>query len=173
MRKSILLFSILSLLSIAVLAQDSKKEAKDKKKQEQYENVQKLIMSKKYEFEGRKANPKGGRQIDLTTRGNFLRIDGSKANADMPYFGRAYGGSGYSNSDGGIKFDGPMETYDVEKNDKKRRHTIKFKVKGTDDTFSCTLTISSMESASLSVTSNKKQGISYSGFIRELSEDKK
>ncbi len=172
MRKSILLFSILSLWSIAVLAQDSRKEAKDKKKQEQYENVQKLILSEKYEFEGRKANPQGGRQIDLTTRGNFLRIDGNKSTADMPYFGRAYSG-GYSSTDGGIKFDGPMETYDVEKNDKKRRLTIKFKVKGTDDTYSCTLTISSMESASLSVTSNKKQGISYSGFIREQSEEKK
>lgn len=89
----------------------------------------------------------------------------------MPYFGRAYSG-GYSSSDGGIKFDGMMENYDVQQNDKKRRITVKFKVKGTDDTYNCTLSISSMESASLSISSNKKQAISYTGFIQELSDKK-
>ena len=89
----------------------------------------------------------------------------------MPYFGRAYSG-GYSSSDGGIIFDGPMETYDVSTNDKKRRVTIKFKVKGTDDTYTCTLTVSGINNASLSVISNKRQSISYTGYLSESSEEK-
>ncbi|MCK5367021.1 MAG: DUF4251 domain-containing protein, partial [Cyclobacteriaceae bacterium] len=90
--------------------------------------------------------------------------------AEMPYFGRAFSG-GYSGSDGGIKFDGLMENYDVQQNDKKRRIMVKFKVKETDDSYNCTLSISSMESASLSISSNKKQGISYTGIIQEFPDE--
>lgn len=169
MRYFIISFSFIFSLSLTAFAQNSKKEAKEKKKQEQYELIKELVQSGKYEFIGRKANPQSGRQIDLTTRSNFLRISSGKANADMPYFGRAYSG-GYSSSDGGVKFDGEMEDFDVQQNDKKRRIIIKFKVKGTGDTYSCTLSISSLESASLSVTSNKKQVISYTGTIRKLQE---
>jgi len=89
----------------------------------------------------------------------------------MPYFGRAFSG-GYSSSDGGIKFDSNMKTYDVTKNDKKRRITIKFEVKGTDDTYKCTLIVSGLNSASLSVISNKRQSISYTGMISELEKEK-
>lgn len=170
MRYFIISFSFIFFLSLTVFAQNSKKEAKEKKKQEQYEKIRSLVQSGKYEFIGRKANPQSGRQIDLTTRSNFLRINGENAAAEMPFFGRAYSG-GYSSSDGGIKFDGPMEDFDIQQNDKKRRVVIKFKVRGTGDTYSCTLSISSMESASLSVSSNKKQGISYTGVIQELSDE--
>ena len=169
MKNLIFTFSIIFLFSTTVFAQDSKKEDKDKKKQEQYQKILDLVKAEKYEFTGRKANPPQGRQIDLTTRYNFLRINEENGTAEMPYFGRAFSG-GYSSSDGGIKFDGPIENYDVQQNDKKRRITVKFKVKGTDDTYSCTLSISSMESASLSISSNKRQAISYNGFIQELSD---
>lgn len=170
MKNYIILFSIICLLSINAFAQESKKEAKERSKQEQYENIIALVESGKYEFIGRKANPLKGRQIDLTTRQNFMKIDGENASAQMPYFGRAFSG-GYSSSDGGIKFDGLMENYNVRQNDKKRRISISFKVKGEGDNYSCSLSISSMESASLSVTSNNKQGISYNGFIKENSEE--
>ncbi len=169
MRSFIILCSSIIFLSSTGFAQNSKKEAKEKKKQEQYELIKELVQSGKYEFIGRKANPQSGRQIDLTTRSNFLRIYNETASGDLPYFGRAYSG-GYSNSDGGVKFDGPMENFDAQENDKKRRIVIKFKVKGTDDAYSCTLSISSLESASLSVTCNKKQAISYTGTIRKLQE---
>ena len=89
----------------------------------------------------------------------------------MPYFGRAYSG-GYSTGGAGIEFNGQMESYDVNKNDKKRRVTIKFKVKGKDDSYACTLTVSGLNSASLSVSSNKRQTISYNGEISELEEEK-
>ncbi len=170
MKNLLFSISILFLFSLTVFAQDSKKEAKNKKKQEQYEKILELVKSEKYEFTGRKANPQQGRQIDLTTRHNFLRINGENAMAEMPYFGRAFSG-GYSSSDGGIKFDGPMENYDVQQNDKKRRIMVKFKVKETDDSYNCTLSISSMESASLSISSNKKQGISYTGIIQEFPDE--
>ena len=171
MKNIFLIVFLFSCIHMNATAQDSKKEAKELKKEEQYQSVLNLINTKQYAFRGSKANPLKGSQIDLTTRDNFLRIDNGNAVADMPYFGRAYSG-GYSSSDGGIKFDGTMETYDVNKNDKKRRVTIKFKVKGKDDTFTCTLTVSGINNASLSVICNKRQSISYTGAISELPEEK-
>lgn len=152
-------------------AQSSKKEEKEKLREVQYQEILELVNSQNFEFSGRMAIPQRGRQIDLTTRQNFMRIQGKNAAAEMPYFGRAFS-AGYSNSGGGIKFDGPMESYQVQHNDKKRRVTIKFKIKGADDTYTCTLTISSKENASLSVTSNKRQVINYNGFVKEGPSEK-
>lgn len=171
MKNVLIITIILFALQLTSNAQDSKKEAKELKKEEQYQDLLKVIDTKQYAFQGRKANTQKGRQIDLTTRGNSLVIDNDKATAALPYFGRAYSG-GYSSSDGGIKFDSVMEMYDVDKNEKKRKVTIKFKVKGTDDTYSCTLTVSGINTASLSVISNKRQAISYTGMISELVEEK-
>jgi hypothetical protein len=160
---------LLSCIYINTTAQVSKKEARELKKEEQYQGLLELINSEQYAFRGNKANPQKGPQIDLTTRDNFLRIDKGVASADLPYFGRAFSG-GYSSA-GGVVFDGQMETYDVNKNDKKRRISIKFKVKGKDDTYTCTLTVSGKDNASLSVISNKRQSISYTGMIFELKEE--
>ena len=167
-----LILSLLSILSFAfaVNAQNSKKEAKNIKKEAAYREAIEIVNSGSYQFIGRHANPQRGRQIDLTTRSNFLRINKGTATAEMPYFGRAFSG-GYSSNDGGIRFDGPMETYDVQKNDKKYRLTIKFRVKGSGDTYTCTLTVLGKESASLNVISNNRQSINYTGRIEELKEE--
>lgn len=161
-----LLFCTLPILfaSLSTFAQNTQKE---NKKEIRYQEILEIVGSEVYQFSGRKANPQGGRQIDLTTRENYLRIREGSASADIPYFGRSFS-DGYSSSGGGIKFDGPMETYSVDKNDKKRRLTIKFKVKGTNDVFSCTLSVSSKETVSLTVSSNKRQVINYTGTIKAL-----
>jgi hypothetical protein len=170
--KNVFLISLIIFgLNLTTNGQSSKKEEKELKKEENYQSMLKLINTEHYGFRGSKAKPQKGPQIDLTTRGNQLIIDNGNAAADLPYFGRAYSG-GYSSSDGGIKFDGQMESYDVSKNEKKHKAIIKFKVKGTDDTYSCTLSITGSNSAFLSVICNKKQAISYSGIIHEIGEEK-
>jgi hypothetical protein len=153
----------LILLSLTALAQ----EQKENKKLANYEVILALIDGGEYEFVARRANPAGGRQLDLTTNPNFLRISKGDGKADMPYFGRAFS-AGYSSSDGGIEFDGPLQALEIEKNDKKMRVSVKFKVKGEDDTFTCNLTITSMDNASLNVFSNKKQSIGYTGYVQKL-----
>ena len=95
MKNLIILFSVMVATGLTTMAQNSKKEAKEQKKEEQYQQIIELVQSESYAFEGRKANPQKGPQVDLTTRSNFLRIDSGNATADMPYFGRAYSG-GYS-----------------------------------------------------------------------------
>lgn len=155
------------ILGFTVQAQDKKQE----RKQADYAELTALIDGGKYEFVARRAMPTGTRQIDLTTNPNFLRINKGNGEADMPYFGRAFS-AGYSSSDGGIEFDGPLEALEIEKNDKKMRVSVKFKVKGEDDTYTCNLTINSMDNASLNVISNKKQSIGYTGYIQKLKAEK-
>jgi len=171
MKKIILLSSILIGLYFTAVGQESKKEAKFNKKKAQYQEVLDLIQTKKYEFIGRRATAQRGTPIDLTTRTNYVRIHNANANAEMPYFGRAYSG-GYSNSDGGIKFNATMENYQFTQDDKKMKAMIKFKVKGEGDTYNCTFSISSLDNVSLSIISNNKQGISYTGFLNPLKEEK-
>lgn len=154
---------LLVTVSISVLAQESKED----KKEARYQAVLELVQGQKFEFIAKRANPQKMRSIDLTTNPNFLRIDTKNASAHIPYFGRSFSG-GYSSNDGGIRFDGPYESYDVQKNDKKHRLTIKFKVKGEGDTFTCTLSIPSLENVSLTVLSNNRQAINYTGYLQNL-----
>ena len=86
MKNLIILFSVIVATGITTMAQNSKKEAKEQKKEEQYQQIIELVQSESYAFEGRKANPQKGSQVDLTTRSNFLRIDSGNATADMPFF---------------------------------------------------------------------------------------
>ena len=158
-------------LSITVLAQNEKNENKNQKKERQYREIKTLIQSNKYLFKAMKAIPGKGNMVDLSNRQNFLKIDGEKATASMPYFGRAYS-AGYNTGNGGIDFDGNMENYEVRYNDKKMRVNVNFKIKGKKDNYTCSLTISSRENVSLAITSFNKQAISYRGSIEEIIEDK-
>ena len=163
--KSIILFlSITFLYAQTSFSQSSKKEEKEKAKQENYEKIKALVKSKKIEIRALKANPTKGPQVDLTTRENFLIVSNDSARADLPYYGRAYSG-GYSSGDAGIIFSNVMENYQEKWNDKKYNVTITFRAKGPDDSFNCTVSIYSPENASISISSNKKQSIRYSGIL--------
>lgn len=158
-------FVVIALVFLGFTA--SAQDKKETRKQSEYAELTALIDGGEYEFIAQRAIPTGTRQIDLTTNPNYLRIIQGNGQADMPYFGRAFS-AGYSSSDGGIKFDGPLLEYEIEKNDKKMRITIKFKVKGEDDTYTCNLTVYGLDNASLNVISNKRQSISYNGYIQKL-----
>ena len=147
------------------IAQDGK-EAKKQNKKQRYENLKTLVNGQNFEFTGRTANAQKGLQVDLTTRSNFLRINKGSAAADMPYFGRTYSGTAYAGG-GGIIFDGPMEGYTVTFNDKKKSVSVQFKVKGKKDIFTCYLTISGTNTASLSINSQQRQSIRYSGYVSD------
>jgi hypothetical protein len=158
------------VFNLNTTAQNSNQESKVLKKQEQFEIIQNLVNTGQYKFQARKASPQKGPQIDLATTPNYLVVNKGKASADLPYFGRSFS-VGYG-GDGGIRFDGAMENIDVKRNDKKQKHTIKFRVKGTNDTYSCTLVITGLESATLFVQSNNRGPISYLGAIADVTKAK-
>lgn len=165
MRRQIILVAVLIFASILALAQNDKNQ----KKLDAYQAVLAIVESGNFEFVARKANPQGGRQIDLTTNPNYLRVRGNAGEADMPYFGRAFSG-GYGTGSGGIEFNGEFTEYNVEKNDAKFKIIIEFRIKADSDTYKGTFTITGVENASLSISSNNKQVINYTGYIKELTE---
>ncbi|GEM_PF-1142991 len=160
-------FLILPLMN--AVAQENQTESKEEKREREYNELVQLVESGQFEFVGERAFPQRGPQVDITTRNHLLKIEGNHAIGDLSYFGRSYSG-GYYNSNGGVKFDGEMESHDVSVNDKKYRITVKFRIRGSDDTYNCILTISGYEAASLSVTSNNKSPIRYTGNIKSTDD---
>ena len=172
MKKLLLIVFLISFIHINATAQESKKEAKERKKEEQYQQILEIVNTQYYGFQADKAITQKGRNINLAGRGNSLVVEHDKSAASLPYFGRAYSG-GYSSSDSGIDFNGVMETYEVDRNEKKHKVTIKYSIKGVDDHFKCTLIVSGVDNASLSVVSNRRQSISYNGSISEVVKENK
>ena len=159
---------VLGLLLIPLINcySQTKKEQRQQKKQEEYETVKALIETKHYEFSANRAHPQKGGFVDLTTNPNYLRVNDNFTEASMPYFGRAYnipyGGPG------GIKFKGEVNGYSVVENSKKLNLVVSYKVQGNGDSFDCVLTINSKTSATLIITSQQRDPISYFGAINVL-----
>jgi Domain of unknown function (DUF4251) len=158
-----ILLVLLSLLSIPVFAQEkTKKELKAERDLQKQKEMEALIDSKKFDFEAQKANPLGGRLIILDYNTYFLKFDTEKTTCDLPFFGRAfnvpYGG------DGGIKFEGIPENIKVEK--KKKSYAVTATVKGKDDVYTLMFSIFSDGGATLSVNSNNRASISYTGEVK-------
>jgi hypothetical protein len=160
------LLLILVLFSLPISAQ-SKKDIRQQKKTEAFEEVKAIIDSSVFEFTPRRAYPQGGSSIDLTTHTAYLKILEDSASARLPFFGKAYD-VGYSVSGGGINFQGTMENYSVRENTKKMSLTVLFSVSSPNDKFDCTLEVSSISGARLAVNSQKRALISYSGTIQKV-----
>jgi len=167
MKLKVILSFVFILAISSIYAQD--KAAKKEKKKAQFEETLNLINSGEYIFVANRAQAKGGRSISLTSNPNSLIISKENAEADLPFFGEAYAGMGYS-GDGGIKFEGPVVDYSVKQNDEKLRIEIRFKVKSTSEMFTCYLNISFSGSTTLSVDSNTRSHIRYDGKITTTDE---
>jgi len=169
MKKAILtIVTLLLIVSNPILAQ-SKKELKKQKKQEEYTKTKKLIESGIYTFEATSANTQKGRRIDLTTNYNSLKINKSIVISDLPFFGFSQVSS--FEGDGGIKFNNNNVTYSIEYLDKKQKITLKFKADNKTEIFDIFLTVFADASATLNVSSNQRDFMSFRGGIEALKKE--
>lgn len=143
----------------------TKQQIKEEKKLVKQKEVEALVNSKEFEFVGDKAYPQGGRSIDLTTNANFLRFKKDSIDSEMPFFGRAYAGVGYG-SGGGLDFKGVIKDYSIEKG--KKKYIIRAEVSGKSDYYTIFLTVFFEGGASLTINSNNRASINYSGNIDKL-----
>ena len=141
----------------------TKKELKAEKKIEKQKQTEALVNSKEFLFTARTAMPQGGRSINLTTNPGTVKFHPDMIKSDMPYFGRVTGSAAYGGRDGGMKFEGKPEGYTVTA--KKNGYQVNAEVKGENDTYRLSLSVSSEGSSSLSITSNNRSVISYNGEI--------
>jgi hypothetical protein len=146
-----LVFNILSVLLLSVTAV----KAQDK-------NVASLIESKNFVFVAETANPLSGQFRQLTSEYD-LRVLGDSIVAFLPYFGRAFSAPIDPNQ-GGIQFTSTDFEYSQQTR-KKGGWNINIKPKDTRDVRQMNLFIRQNGNASLQVTSNNRQSISYNGRI--------
>ena len=126
-------------------------------------NLQSAVDSKTFVFEGRQATGGRGRMIQLDP-GYTLKVSSDRIVGDLPFFGRAYS-STPGQTDGGLKFDFTEYTYEV-KPRKKGGWDITIEPTESNDIRAIFLTIQKTGNASLRITSNSKEGMSYSGIIQ-------
>ncbi len=157
------LFSLLlmTLFFVSPSIAQTKKELKAAKKQQEYISTKELINSKQYEFTGEWATSSRGMRINLMSNPTFMKIDNTTGNGYFPFFGTGFSGSAYNG--GGIEFKNELEDYTVTFNDKKQEVSIKFKVKGESDYYSVIVRVFADGNTSITITSNNRSVMNYSG----------
>jgi hypothetical protein len=125
--------------------------------------VKSLLESKNFVFKAESVLPMGQGSKQLTSDYD-VRFWSDSIISYLPYFGRAYSAS-YGEG-GGIQFTSTDFEY-KSKARKKGGWDITIKPKDAEDIREMNLTVSESGSASLQVTSNKRQPISFNGYIAE------
>lgn len=150
--KTLLPFSFLMLSSAIVNAQNLDKSV-----------VQNFIQSKEFVFKAQTVLPMTGPSRQLTSDYD-VRFLGDSIVAYLPYFGRAYS-AGYGEG-GGIDFTSTKFDYKA-----KQRHKggwdISITPQDAKDVRQLNITVSEDGYATLQVTSNNRQPISFYGYIVE------
>lgn len=161
--KTSVLIIFLSFLLINGFSQDkTKQELKEERKIEKQKQTEAMVNAREFVFTGETAFPMGGRSVDLTTNTYYMKFHPDRIESELPFYGRAYSGAGYG-GDTGLKFEGTPEEYTVIKT--KKEYQIDAIVKGEQDTYRISLSVGFEGSASLSVISNNRSSISFSGEI--------
>ena len=165
MKKILILLVIFTLSGTLLNAQtkEEKKKLKEETAQKEYEATKLLIDSGIYTFQANWANTQKGRRISLQGNPTYLKIDDNNVDAYLPYFGALH--SPTIGGGGAIKFEGTVKNYKVKYNDKKKKATVLFNAKNTSENFDINLSIYKSGKASLSVTSNKRNSITYDGVV--------
>jgi len=151
------------IIGTTLFAQEkSKKQLRAERAIKKQQQTEAMINAKEFVFIGRTAIPTGFKTMDLTTNTNYVKFHPDSIESYMPFFGKAYGSIGYG-GDGGLKFGGTPEDYTVTKGTK--NYQVNASIKGTNDYYKISLSVSFEGSASLSITSNNRSPISYNGEI--------
>jgi len=164
MKAKVLIILALSALIITpgFSQEKTKKELKKERKIERQKQTEALVNSREFVFSARTAMPQGGRSIDLSSNPGSVKFLPDLIKSDMPYFGSVTGFVSYG-GDGGMKFEGIPEGYTVTA--EKKGYQVNAVVKGENDIYRLSLSVSLEGGASLAITSNNRSVITYSGEI--------
>jgi hypothetical protein len=162
-RLMIFIFAALFLAAGTIEASDRKNRKQDEnERRERLSEMAGLIEKGDFVFRARRAHPTGAPTVDLTGRHSTIEFENGRAEARLPFFGRArnirYG------QRGGINFRGEMDNLRLEKNEDRMRIRYSFTVRDFD-TYRVNMDIAHNGSASVTVISNNRSQISYQGEI--------
>jgi len=135
-------------------------------KKEKQNAVKSMVDSKDYVFKADYVIPMRGTSRSLTSDYD-LAVSKDTVKAYLPFFGRAYTAP-IDPTQGGIKFTSTDFNYQT-KEKKKGGWQVTIELKDADDVRQLMLDISENGYASLRVTSNNREAISFNGYIKERS----
>ena len=108
-------------------------------------------------------------QINVMGNGSFLKMEGEKVSANLPYFGERQMGGGF-NSNAGIKFDGIPSGLEIDKDEAKQRYDIKFTISEDIETYLVKLYLASNGAATIVVNSSQRTTIRFQGRVSALED---
>lgn len=161
---------VLSIFLICTVASGFGQTKEEKKEERQeianaaYTNTKNLIDSGNFVFRADRAFPAGSGSISMVNNPHQVLFKGNNVEVYLPYFGVVRAGGGY-NAESVINYDGAMDQFSVSHNDKKRRSTIKFKVRSGTERHEFTININKSRYTQMIVTSSARNSISYHGYI--------
>ena len=135
--------------------------------QDEKTDIAGIIEAKRYVFIAQSATPMGGRFVQLSF-GYDLKVRPDSVIYYLPYYGRSYTPT-LDPSQGGIQFTSTDFEY-TQKPRKKGGWDINIKPKDVKDPRQLTLTVSSGGNATMQITSNDRQAISFNGYIAATSK---
>lgn len=161
--RTLRLFSLLLIITIPGVAQEkSRKELREEESQRKMAETEKILNSGEFVFVAQWAYPVGGNQIDLRSNPNYVKFNPELLDGYMPFFGNGYTGLGFS-GEIGIKFKDKPTDYKISRT--KKYFLVETRVKGINDVFRLLLTVTGEGRSDLSITSNNRSSIRYSGAI--------
>ncbi|PTQ96971.1 uncharacterized protein DUF4251 [Mucilaginibacter yixingensis] len=158
---------------LAITAGMNVAHAQNKKKaySEQENIIMRALDMKNYTFNAQSANPMRGTTINLTGI-NDLRIKKDSIIAYLPYYGRAYMGVAYNPTESPLQFTSTKFTYSsvTKKNDNRE---ITIKLQDSKEIRQIIISTSLNGYATVTVTSNNRDPITFYGTLEETKADKK
>jgi hypothetical protein len=164
--KIALLFSLI-VVFVANSQVKTRKQLKEEQKLEKQKQIALLMDSKDFVFVGTRALPQGYRNIDLTSNPNFVNFQPAFIKSEMPYFGRSTGSVAYGGG-GGLNFEGIPEDYTFTKEN--NFFIIKAVVRDAIDSYKIILKVFLEGGASLTIISNTRSSITYTGSITKATK---
>lgn len=126
------------------------------------ERIAEALQARNYTVEVIRADPMGGRPIDLSV-GYGITIQGDSIFSRLPFFGRAYSVP-FGGNQGGFFFDAKILSYKSAPA-RKDRTEITIETRTDEDSYTCFLTVWDDGNARLVVESFNRQGIGYDGTV--------
>jgi hypothetical protein len=164
MKKLVLIVTMIFLIAGITIGKETQREKRKAREKAKMEEILQLFVNRNLQFLAQSAHPMGGGVIHLTSE-YTLDIQNGEVISFLPYFGVAYTAD-YGSNDGGIKFDEQELTSEWKSS--KKGYDIQMEVKAPRDRYVLHLYISPAGYATLQVSCNNRQPISFSGIVQPI-----
>ena len=136
---------------------------------EEWSKMESVATSQNFVFVAVLAEPIGSgvNQIDLTGNVNYMSLQGSRLEMQLPYFGQSQVAQPAGGRQG-LQFEGTATDIMTTKNEKQNYFDVDFKTRNKSESLNCKLRMYSGSRGVLTVNSSQRNSIRYEGEVRPI-----